>query len=63
MNGVHVLIPNKSVTGKLSHREVTGTLFWLGKLSCFDWDSSQSYWDKRAAVIIMRKEMSFLGGT
>jgi len=33
MNSVRALIPKESVTGKLSHRQVTGTLFRLGTLS------------------------------
>ena len=54
-NGVRAHIPGDSVTDTLSHRQVTGTLFWLGTLSHPGWDSSQSYWDKRAVVIIMRR--------
>jgi hypothetical protein len=62
-NGVRAHVPGDSVTDKLSHRQVTGTLFWLGTLSSSFWDSSQSYWDKRAGVLILRREMSTLGGT
>src|SRR6266699_6051940 len=61
VNSVRVLIPGDSVTDKLSHRQVTGTLFWLGILSHSGWDSSQSYWDRRVVVLILRKGNEHFG--
>jgi hypothetical protein len=60
-DGGHSPITGYSVTGKLSHTHVTGTLFWLGLLSPSFWDLSQSYWDKRTVVLILRKGIEHSG--